>query len=80
MIKEAQVYYVTCAYNSFEGLPCCGYKKLRYLLSDEVSFKGQVVSDCWAVKDFYDKGDHEVVATKETAEAMTVKVRPDLNC
>jgi beta-glucosidase len=80
VIKEAHVYSVMCAYNSYEGLPCCGNKMLSDLLRDKWGFKGYVVSDCWAVKDFYDKGAHEVVPTKEAAAAMAVKAGTDLNC
>jgi beta-glucosidase len=80
VIKEGHVYSVMCAYNSFEGLPCCGNKKLSDLLREKWGFKGYVVSDCWAVKDFYDKGAHEVVPTKEAAAAMAVKAGTDLNC
>lgn len=80
VVKEAHVYSVMCSYNSFEGLPCCGNKKLSDLLRNDWGFKGYVVSDCWAIKDFYDKGAHEVVATKEEAAAMAVKAGTDLNC
>ena len=80
VVKEAQVYSVMCAYNSFQGLPCCGNKKLSDLLRNDWGFKGYIVSDCWAVKDFYNTGAHEVVATKEEASAMAVKAGTDLNC
>ena len=80
VIKEGHVYSVMCAYNSFEGLPCCGNKQLSDLLREKWGFKGYVVSDCWAVKDFYDKGAHEVVSTREEAAAMAVKAGTDLNC
>ena len=80
VVKEAQVYSVMCAYNSFQGLPCCGNKKLSDLLRNDWGFKGYIVSDCWAVKDFYNTGAHEVVATKAEASAMAVKAGTDLNC
>jgi beta-glucosidase len=80
VIKKSGVYSVMCAYNSFKGLPCCGNKTLSDLIRDKWGFKGYVVSDCWAVRDFYDKGAHEVVATKEEAAAMAVKAGTDLNC
>jgi beta-glucosidase len=80
VITKGHVYSVMCAYNSFEGLPCCGNKQLSDLLREKWGFKGYVVSDCWAVKDFYDKGAHEVVNTREEAAAMAVKAGTDLNC
>ncbi len=80
VIKKSGVYSVMCAYNRFKGLPCCGNKDLSDLLRDKWNFKGYIVSDCWAIKDFFDKGAHEVVATREEASAMAVKAGTDLNC
>ena len=37
-------------------------------------------SDCWAVKDFYNKGAHEVTENQQEAAAMAVKAGTDLNC
>lgn len=79
-VERAGVYSVMCAYNRFRGNPCCGDKFLENLLRDEWNFKGYIVSDCWAVKDFYAKGAHEVVKTKAEAAAMAVKAGTDLNC
>lgn len=79
-IEKAGVYSVMCAYNRFRGNPCCGDKFLENLLRNEWKFKGYIVSDCWAVKDFYNKGAHEVVKTKTEAAAMAVKAGTDLNC
>ena len=79
-IQKAGVYSVMCAYNRFRGTPCCGDKFLENLLRNDWGFKGYIVSDCWAIKDFYDKGAHEVVNTKAEAAAMAVKAGTDLNC
>ncbi|MGQ1890745.1 glycoside hydrolase family 3 C-terminal domain-containing protein [Thermophagus sp. OGC60D27] len=79
-IQEAGVYSVMCAYNRYNGLPCCGSKPVENLLRNEWGFKGYIVSDCWAVADFYKEGHHEVVPTVEEAAAMAVKAGTDLNC
>jgi len=79
-VKEAHVYSVMCAYNSFDNLPCCGNRYLSDLLRNEWGFKGYIVSDCWAVQDFYNKNAHAVVPTVEEASAMAVKAGTDLNC
>ena len=77
VVKEAQVYSVMCAYNSFQGLPCCGNKKLSDLLRNDWGFKGYIVSDCWAVKDFYDKGAHEVaVVTRRLFKEQNIFPEP----
>ena len=80
VVKKAGVYSIMCAYNSYYGKPCCGNKDLSGLLRDEWGFDGYIVSDCWAVRDFYDKGAHEIVETKKEAAAMAVKAGTDLNC
>lgn len=80
VVKEANVYSVMCAYNSYNGLPCCGNSELNNLLREKWGFKGYIVSDCWAIKDFYTKGAHEITETQQEASAMAVKAGTDLNC
>ena len=79
-VQKAGVYSVMCAYNRFRGTPCCGDKFLENLLRNDWGFKGYIVSDCWAIRNFYEKGKHEVVNTKAEAAAMAVKAGTDLNC
>lgn len=79
-VQKGGVYSIMCAYNRLRGTPCCGDKFLENLLRNEWNFKGYIVSDCWAIKDFYEKGAHEAVATKAEAAAMAVKAGTDLNC
>ncbi len=80
VVKEANVYSIMCAYNSYNGLPCCGNSELSNLLREKWGFKGYIVSDCWAIKDFYEKGAHEITETQQEASAMAVKAGTDLNC
>lgn len=80
VVKEANVYSIMCAYNSYFGEPCCGNKKLSSLLRNDWGFEGYIVSDCWAIRDFYDKGAHEISADAKEASAMAVKAGTDLNC
>ncbi len=43
-----------CAYNAFDGQPCCGSDKLMIdILRNEWKFSGYVTSDCGAIDDFY---------------------------
>ncbi len=78
-VVEADVQSVMCAYNRFRGDPCCGS---GFLLTDilrrQWGFRGYVVSDCWAIMDFYQY--HKVVGTAPEAGAMAVKAGTDLNC
>ena len=77
-VQDANVYSVMCAYNRYEGLPCCGSKYLENLLRADWGFQGYIVSDCGAVDDFY-RG-HNVVSSPEAAAAMSVQAGTDLNC
>lgn len=78
-VVEADVQSIMCAYNRFLGDPCCGSSRLLSdILRRQWSFRGYVVSDCWALMDFYQ--NHKVVATSPEAGAMAVKAGTDLNC
>ena len=78
-ILEGKAYSVMCAYNRYLGEPCCGSSYiLQDILRDELGFDGYVVSDCWAINDFFD--GHNVVSTPQEAAAMAVKAGTDLNC
>jgi len=79
-VIEAGVYSVMCAYQRLNGVPCCGNKFLEDILRNKWDFKGYIVSDCWAIHDFYDKDAHHVTASPEEAAAMALKAGTDLNC
>lgn len=78
-LVDADVETIMCAYNATNGEPCCANE---YLLTDvlreEWGFKGHVVSDCWALVDFYE--GHNVVKTPEQAAALAVSNGVNLNC
>jgi beta-glucosidase len=79
LVIEGNVESVMCAYNRTNGEPCCANTfLLNDVLRKEWGFKGHVVSDCWAVKDFY--SGHKTVADKTEASALAVKSGVELNC
>ena len=54
IVKTTDVHEVMCAYNAYEGKPCCGSDQLlTQILRNEWGYKGIVVSDCGAINDFY---------------------------
>jgi len=79
-LTEGGVYSVMCAYQRFKGTPCCGNEFLEDVLRNKWSFKGYIVSDCWAIHDFFDEKAHHITASPEEAAAMAVKAGTDLNC
>jgi len=82
LVKEADVKEVMCAYNRFEGEPCCGSDELLIsILREEWGYDGIVVSDCWAINDFYRKEhSHQTHLDAESASADAVLSGTDLEC
>jgi beta-glucosidase len=78
--REGKPYSVMCAYNRYMGKPCCGNIELSNLLRNEWGFNGYIVSDCWAIKDFYAKDAHGFSKTAEEASAVGIKSGTDINC
>jgi beta-glucosidase len=78
-IVDANAQSVMCAYNRFRGEPCCGSSELiQKILRDEWGFSGYVVSDCWAIMDFYTT--HKVDKNVPEAAARALTAGTDLNC
>jgi len=81
LVREGKVREVMCAYNRFEGEPCCGSDKLlMQILRGEWGYDGIVLSDCGAIDDFYKKGRHETYPDGASASAKAVLTGTDLEC
>lgn len=81
LVKEGKVKEVMCAYNRFEGEPCCGSNRLlMQILRDEWGFDGIVLSDCGAIADFYNDRGHKTHSDAESASAAAVLSGTDLEC
>ena len=81
LVKEGKVKEVMCAYNRFEGDPCCGSDRLlMQILRDEWGFDGIVLSDCGAIADFYRDYGHKTHPDAESASAVAVLSGTDLEC
>ena len=78
-VQEAEVESVMGAYNRVNGEPACGSETLlKKTLREKWGFKGHVVSDCWAIRDFHVY--HKVTATAPESAALAIKNGCDLNC
>ncbi len=78
-VKEAEVESVMGAYNRVNGEPACGSETLlKKTLREKWGFKGHIVSDCWAVRDFHE--NHKVTDTAPESAALALKNGCDLNC
>lgn len=83
LVKEGKVKEVMCAYNRFEGEPCCSNKQLLVrILREEWGFDDVIVSDCGAIGDFYQPQpkNHGTHASAAEASADAVLSGTDLEC
>ena len=81
LVQEADVKEVMCAYNRFEGDPCCGSNRLlTQILRNDWGFKGIIVSDCGAISDFFGKKKHNTHPDAPHASADAVLNGTDLEC
>lgn len=81
LVQKGGVKEVMCAYQRFEGEPCCGSTRLlQHILRDEWGFNGLVVSDCGAIADFWKPGRHGVSRDAAAASAKAVLSGTDVEC
>jgi beta-glucosidase len=79
LIVDAKVSGVMCAYNRFEGQPCCGSDKLMMdILRKDWGFTGYVTSDCGGIAHFW--RTHKTHPTQEAAAADAVLKGTDCEC
>jgi len=81
LVKKGNVQEVMCAYNRFEDAPCCGSGRLLTdILRNKWGYKGMVVSDCWAIDDFFKPGHHATHKDSVSASVAAVLNGTDLEC
>ena len=81
IVKDAKVQEVMCAYQRYEGEPCCGSDRLlQDILRDKWGFSGIVVTDCGAIGDFYNPRQHNTHPDAATASADAVLSGADVEC
>lgn len=81
LVQDADVKEVMCAYNRFEGEPCCGNKRLlTQILREEWGFDGIILSDCWAINDFFEEKGHKTHKDSASAASAAVLSGTDLEC
>ena len=78
-LVDAKVEGIMGAYQRLYDEPCCGSEfLLNDILRKKWGFKGYVVSDCWAVRDFHET--HKVTKTPAESAAKAINAGCDLNC
>src|SRR5665647_1615370 len=78
-LVDAGVESIMCAYNRVNGEPCCTSKTLLHnILHNEWHFKGNVVTDCWALEDIWLR--HKVLPNSVDVAAAAIKAGVNLDC
>jgi beta-glucosidase len=81
LVTKAHVQEVMTAYNRFRGEPCAASSYLvDQILRKEWGYQGMVVSDCWAIPDFFEKGRHGFTDSPAKAAALAVHNGLDVEC
>ena len=81
LVQKGNVREVMCAYNRYEGEPCCTSDRLLVdILRRKWGYDGIVLTDCDAINNFYNKGQHETHAGPLEASVDAVLHGTDLEC
>ncbi len=81
LVKKGNVREVMCAYQRFEGRPCCTSDRLLIdILRNKWGYDGLVVTDCDAINNFFNKGQHETHQDPLSATVDAVLNGTDLEC
>ena len=81
LVKKGNVREVMCAYQRFEGKPCCTSDRLLIdILRNKWGYDGLVVTDCDAINNFFNRGQHETHKDPLSASVDAVLNGTDLEC
>lgn len=81
LVTKGNVREVMCAYNRYEGIPCCTSDRLLVdILRRKWDYDGIVLTDCDAINNFYNKGQHETHPDPLSASVDAVLNGTDLEC
>ena len=81
LVKKGNVREVMCAYQRFEGKPCCTSDRLLIdILRNKWGYDAIVLTDCDAINNFYNKGQHETHKDPLSASVDAVLNGTDLEC
>jgi beta-glucosidase len=81
LVTKGHVREVMCAYQRFEGEPCCMSDKLLInILREKWGYDGIVLTDCDAINNFFNRGQHETHPDGLSASVDAVLNGTDLEC
>ena len=81
LVQEGNVQEVMCAYNRYEGVPCCASERLLInILREKWGYKAILLTDCDAINNFYNKNQHGTHPDAASASVDAVLNGTDLEC
>ena len=81
LVVEGDVREVMCAYQRYEGEPCCMSDRLLIdILRNKWGYDGIILTDCDAINNFYTRGQHETHPDAVHASVDAVHNGTDLEC
>lgn len=81
LVKKGNVREVMCAYNRYEGVPCCSSDRLLIdILRRKWGYDAIVLTDCDAINNYYTPGQHETHPDPLSASVDAVLNGTDLEC
>ena len=81
LVQEGNVQEVMCAYNRYEGVPCCASDRLLInILREKWGYKAVLLTDCDAINNFYNKNQHGTHPDAASASVDAVLSGTDLEC
>ena len=81
LVKKGNVREVMCAYQRFEGKPCCTSDRLLIdILRNKWGYDAIVLTDCDAINNFFNRGQHETHKDGLSASVDAVLNGTDLEC
>ena len=81
LVQKGNVREVMCAYQRFEGKPCCTSDRLLIdILRNKWGYDAIVLTDCDAINNFFNRGQHETHKDGLSASVDAVLNGTDLEC
>jgi len=81
LVKKGNVREVMCAYQRYEGKPCCASDRLLIdILRNKWGYDAIVLTDCDAINNFFNRGQHETHKDGLSASVDAVLNGTDLEC
>ena len=81
LVTEGNVREFMCAYNRYEGVPCCASDRLlQNILRDKWGYDAIILTDCDAINNFYNPMQHGTHPDALSASVDAVLNGTDLEC